>query len=277
MAAYRDPWEPEEEAGTVTEERPRGRKWRVEFWRAAAVTAIVLVAAVAILTAVVINIQNDKAALREQLTEAEKKLELREDAMAALEAQQNEQTTRIQDLQNKIDELLNVEEADPVITSDQLREQLSAVSELVTFKYIYTNAARTEGGKTWLWGWPLPFSSTSLLATYDGTIKAGIDLKDVKIDVNEERRTITVTLPASKVTDNNIPQETINVLEVRNSLFNEVTFDDYNEFIRAEKEVMEQKAIERGILAEADKEAEAVIRAFLALVPGIDTYQLIFQ
>ena len=97
------------------------------------------------------------------------------------------------------------------------------------------------------------------------------------VDVNEDARTITVHLPASRVTDNNIPQEGINVLEVKNSLFNEVSFDDYNEFISAEKMAMEEKAIALGILAEADKEAETVIRAFLNMVPGIDTYKLIFQ
>ena len=40
---------------------------------------------------------------------------------------------------------------------------------------------------------------------------------------------------------------------------------------------MEQKAIERGLLVDADAEAQAVVKAFFSLVPGIDTYHLEFK
>lgn len=135
-------------------------------------------------------------------------------------------------------------------------------------------AARREASKTWLWGWTLPFSDTSILVTCDGEVKAGIDFSAVKVDVNETTRTITATLPHSKVVNNNIPQETINVLEVKNNLFNEVTFDDYSAFISAEKPIMQEKAIEMGLLDDADREAEAIIRAFLSVLPGINSYTL---
>lgn len=239
----------------------------------AAVTAI-LVAAIIILTALYIGSQNERNALEAALTDAEKKLALREDVVSALEAQQQEQESTIASLQSQLENALHIEEARPVITSDQIREQISSVSELVTQRYVYTNAARRETSKTWLWGWTLPFSDTSILVTYDGEVKAGIDFSAIQVDVNEDTRTITVTLPHSKVVNNNIPQETINVLEVKNNLFNEVTFDDYNAFISAEKPIMQEKAIEMGLLDDADREAEAIIRAFLSLLPGIGSYTL---
>lgn len=123
----------------------------------------------------------------------------------------------------------------------------------------------------------MPLSDASLLATYDGTIKAGIDLKDIKLNVNESNRTITVDIPDSKILDHNIPQETINVLEVKNSLFNKISFNDYNRFIGAEKDEMEKIAIERGVLTEADKNAKEIIKTFLQALPGMDTYNLVFK
>ena len=75
----------------------------------------------------------------------------------------------------------------------------------------------------------------------------------------------------------NIPQETINVLEVKNNLFNQTTFNDYNKFISAEKSVMEQIAIDQGLLTQADEEAKNIIEAFLKTVPGIDQYKLVFK
>lgn len=211
---------------------------------------------------------------RSALTDAERQVKLLEDTVAALGDKNSEKEEVIRSLQSQLEEILNFQEPDPVITRGRIDEALTAASELVTQRYIYTNAARREGNRTWLWGWTMPLSDTSLLVTYDGEIKAGIDFSEITVDVNETLRTITVALPPSKVLNNDIPQESIQVLEVKNSLFNEITFDDYNDFIAAEKPVMEEKAISMGLLADADREARTVIRDFLSAIPGMNTYTL---
>lgn len=184
-----------------------------------------------------------------------------------------EQLKRQNALVEALQEKKGIEDAkeEVVITSDTLKEQLNGIRELVTQEYIYTNADKRESTEKWLWGIDRPFSGNSLLVTYDGTIKAGVDLSQVDISVDEETRTITVTLPPSKITDNNIPQESIEVVEVKNGLFNDVTFDNYNEFIAEQKVVMEKKAIDQGLLTKADEEARNAVTAVLSLVPGVGT------
>lgn len=184
-----------------------------------------------------------------------------------------EQLKRQNELVEALQEKKGIEGAKEkvVVTSDTLKEQLNGIRELVTQEYIYTNADKRESTEKWLWGIDRPFSGNSLLVTYDGTIKAGVDLSQVDISVDEEARTITVTLPPSKITDNNIPQESIEVVEVKNGLFNDVTFDNYNEFIAEQKVVMEKKAIDQGILTKADEEARDAVTAVLSLVPGVGT------
>ena len=153
----------------------------------------------------------------------------------------------------------------PVITSETLKRQLNALSELVTQEYIYTNADQRTDDVKWLFGWTRPFSESSLLITYDGTIKAGINMSEVQVEIDEESRTVTVTLPASEIIEN---------------IFNEITFDDYNTFISEQKIVMEQKAIENGILTRADAEARKILETFLTFLPemsGEDAYTLILQ
>lgn len=201
-------------------------------------------------------------------------------AQKEMQEQLERQNLVIDSLEKKQGEKIDSSKSVPVITSETIKSELGSLQELVTQEYIYTNADRREQDAKWIFGWSRPFSNSSLLLTYDGTIKAGIDMSEVQVDVDEENRTITVTLPASKITDNNIPQESITVVEVKDGLFNEVTFDDYNSFISEQKIVMEQKAIERGILTKADEEAQKAIRAFLSLMPGMegeDAYKLIIQ
>lgn len=215
--------------------------------------------------------------VQEQLTYAEQQVQLYKESTNALTQQVSELNAIKENLTNQVEELLNVQETIPVVTRNVLEEQISSLSELVTKKYMYRNASRQESDKTWLWGWTMPFSDISLLATYDGVITTSIDLKGVKFNVNEATKTITVTIPTSKIFDHNIPQETINVLEVKNNLFNQTTFNDYNKFISAEKSVMEQIAIDQGLLTQADEEAKNIIEAFLKTVPGIDQYKLVFK
>lgn len=230
-----------------------------------------------ILTASLVHLHSEKQRLEAALTQAEQKLELREDVEDALEAQRKQQDSLILELQGKLEDLLNVQEQEPVITRDQIEEQLASLRELVTQRYIYTNAARREDSKTWLMDWTLPFSDSSLLVTYDGEIKAGIDISAIRVNVDEGKREITVTLPPSRVTDNTIPQESISVLVAKDGLFNKITFEDYNQFIAAEKPLMEERAVEMGLLSEADRAARDAVRALLELIPGMDTYRLIIK
>lgn len=260
MDEHRDCTSVEEWERTIEGEAKRSRLRKV------IVSAVaVLVVLVALLAALLAQAWRDKKDLEAVQAETMAQLELQRDVAQALQEQQEEREDAL------------IQDAAPVITQDQLEEQLSSIRELVTRQYVYTNAARREQNQTWFFGWDRPFSEKSLLATYDGVIKAGIDLGEVTIDVDEEARTITVTLPPSRITDNNIPQETINVLEVKDGLFNKVTFDDYNDLITEEKQVMEEKAVDMGLLADADSEARAIIKAFLNLIPGMDTYKLTVQ
>lgn len=165
----------------------------------------------------------------------------------------------------------------PVITSETLKEQLNAVCDLVTEEYAYHNADKLEQNQSWLFGWTRPFSTKSALVTYDGIIKAGVDLSRVMPEVDEEKHTITIALPASRITDNNIPQESIQVVEIKNGLFNPVTIKDYNEFISQQKAVMQEKAIDQGILEKADQNAQNVIRTLLSALPGMSEYTLVIK
>lgn len=214
---------------------------------------------------------------QEQLAYSEEQVKLLKESTNALKEQVSALNTENEELNNKLEELLNVKDTPPIITRAVLEEQMTSLSELVTKKYWYRNATESKEAKEWLWGVTMPLSDIRFVAMYDGSITAGIDLKEVKFSINQQTKTITVTIPKSKIFDHNIPQETINVIVSQDNLFNKISFNDYNRFISSEKGVMEETAIGQGILNEADQEAKEIIKAFLEKVPGIDTYTLKFN
>lgn len=170
-----------------------------------------------------------------------------------------------------------IKEATPVITSDTVDEQLNSLGELVTVEYLYTNADKYENHNqvsVHKWNINLPFTTKSFLLAYDGRIKAGVDLKNAQIDVDENSHQITVILPQSQITSHEIFEDNIRVFDEKDSVFNKITIENYNDFVATQKDGMEQRAVEMGLLSSADDNAKTMVRSFLSLIPGIDTYTL---
>ena len=222
------------------------------------VLIVVLLAAFLFVNWRLSNARDRERSMEDKLKQNEEQLELQQQVIDGLRKRQKE-----------TESFINLD------TSEQLKSELNSIQDLVTQQYIYTNADKYARNQTWIFGWERPFSQKTILVTYDGKITAGIDLKDVQPEVDEENHIITILLPASKIISNEIPQESITIVEVKDGLFNDVTLDDYNDFISDQKIKMENKAIERGLLTEADVQAKLVVTNFLSNMPGIgDPYVL---
>ncbi len=164
-------------------------------------------------------------------------------------------------------------EPDPVITAELIGQQLTSAQELVSVDYRYTNMGKYEN-RLDFYGWPVPFTSKSFIVSYDGIIKAGVDLSQVRVNVNETVKAVTVTLPESKIVSHEIPEDTIEVFDENDNLFNHITIDDYTGFAHDQKAAVEQKAIDNGLLTAASEQAREAVETLLRLLPGMDKYTL---
>lgn len=162
----------------------------------------------------------------------------------------------------------------PTITSSILKEELKYVKDLVTVEYRYTNADKAEFPGHVLFGQSVPFTGKSFIVSYDGVIKYGVDLSAVEIRVSEAAKTVTVTVPRSKVISHEMPEEGFRALDEKNGLFNRIQIDDVTEFRRTQKDAMEAKAVEMGLPRQAQEQSGNAIEALLRATPGMDEYQL---
>ena len=168
------------------------------------------------------------------------------------------------------------QEETPVITSDLLGERLRSAQELVTVAYYYTNMGRFENHVDF-YGWKVPLTTKGFIVSYDGVIKAGVDLGGVEVEVDETGKTVTVTLPDSGILSHEIPEDSIEVFDESDNIFNPITIEDYTGFTRDEKTAMEQRAIDNGLLTSADEQARSAVESLLRLMPGMESYQLNMQ
>lgn len=157
--------------------------------------------------------------------------------------------------------------SEPEITDSSLYSQLNEISELSVLEYRYSKVGKFENSLT-LNGWEIPLTQKSFLLTYSGSLKVGIDMKDVNINI--KGKTIYITLPEVTIIANTIDEKSIEVYDETHNIFNPISISDYKAFATQQKNKVEEEAIENGIFNEAATKAEQNIRSFLKAFPEID-------
>ena len=147
------------------------------------------------------------------------------------------------------------------ISAAVLETKLSEISELASVSYTYTDMAQFESSQDF-YGMKVPFTTKSFLLTYDGEIKAGVDLKAAAVAVRGTD--VTVDLPEAKILSHEIDPDSVQVFDEKTSLFNPFTVEDFTAFQAGQKAKMEQKAIERGLLTQAQTVAEKSVTQLLS-------------
>lgn len=151
------------------------------------------------------------------------------------------------------------------ISSVALENKLTEINELATINYHYTNMAEFENSKDF-YGMKIPFTTKSFILTYDGEIKAGVDLSQAKIDVKDT--VISIKLPEVEILSHEIYEDTVEIFDENTSIFNSFKVTDYKNFSKDQKKIMEKKAKEKGLLEEAHETAiKSVTNMISGLVP----------
>lgn len=166
--------------------------------------------------------------------------------------------------------------AEPVITADLLGQSLRSAQELVSVSYYYTNMAKYENQKDF-YGWKVPFTGKSFIVSYDGIIKAGVDLSKAAVDVDETNKSVIITLPESQIISHEISEDSLEVFDESDNVFNRISIEDYNEFTVDQKAALEERAVENGLLVKAQEDAEEAVISLLKLLPGMEEYTLMLR
>ena len=163
--------------------------------------------------------------------------------------------------------------AEPSITGELIGQQLRAVEELVSLEYSYTNVGRFED-QVDFYGWKVPFTSKRFIVSYDGQVKAGVDLAEAEIHVNPEKKEVSVLLPRSQIVSHEIPEDSIQVFDETKNIFNPISIKDYTGFTKDQKAQVEVKILSNGFLEEADEKARTAVEAVLSVLLEAEEYTL---
>ena len=187
-------------------------------------------------------------------------------------------------IQNHVEQAVNyimdqVTETVNTFDAGILEEEIKNISELATINYYYTGVGTLDSSHTFSFiDWTVPFSKKTIVVTMDGIIKAGIDLSKAKIESDESKKTITVSLPKSTILSNELIENSLQVYQEDTPLLNELSVEDTNGLRTQIKEKALQQATNNKIFQLADERAQQLIKSIIESVPNVKgNYNISFK
>ena len=198
----------------------------------------------------------------------------RRQAKEKAEAEIAELKTMLQEQEEQIQELIETpivaSSVNPRIDLNVIYSEITEIGELATMEYLFTDWAEFNDSKQ-IKNWNIPFTEKSFSLKWDGIIKAGVKLEAITIEVNEDEKRIIVSVPAAEILSYQIDNDSVEVLDEQDNIFNNISVDDKIKFDTATENAMKERAIENGLLEKAQKNAEDILLRLLQANPAINS------
>lgn len=155
----------------------------------------------------------------------------------------------------------DIEDNEPIekkykITSEFLEKNLKNIGKLSTVENSYNGVIKAEEGN-----YPV-LTQKGYTMYYIGKVTAGIDIEQIKIDINEND--VTVTIPKAEVQNIYVDPNSITFADIKKAIFNWSDITDGIDGVKiAEKELIKQATDEDDILSQADEHAKEIIQGLL--------------
>jgi len=160
----------------------------------------------------------------------------------------------------------NAKKEEPEIISLTALEKMVDVSDMSTFEAIYNGIAEVENAED-------P-DQIDYYVSYEAKVKAGFDFEKLDMQVDHDRKVITVKIPEIKITDVNVDIGSLDyIFENKKANTENVSEQAYKKCIEdVTKESTEEKAIYELAKQNAKNTMEAIIQPFMEQLD--EEYQL---
>lgn len=156
----------------------------------------------------------------------------------------------------------------PTLTNDVVVKQLEKIQDLTTIEETdYGFEDYDEGGIAFL-------NKKQFTMFYTYEVRAGVDLEQVKIDVDEDAKMVTITLPEPQIQSVSIDPDQLRFFDAESSIFNANEVGDTAEALKDAKAKTEAKLDKEGLLEAANEQAKTVIESLYSSIAEVNGYQV---
>ncbi len=141
---------------------------------------------------------------------------------------------------------------------------LHDIGELATAEYGYTLTQITDKEAFKVLGLEIPFTSSKIIYSYSGNVKAGLDFTAIEVSVNETTKTVRVHLPQAQILSSEVDFNSFRVYDESSSVFNPLTMEDLNQGLVDFQKTGDEEAMAHGVLDSAAENAKNLLRTTFA-------------
>ncbi|MCL2259843.1 MAG: DUF4230 domain-containing protein [Fibromonadales bacterium] len=154
--------------------------------------------------------------------------------------------------------------------------QILPAAEFVSLHYRYTSMLK-DINSIELFGFSIPGTEKKMMAMIGGTIKLGVNCKELYIDTTHAD-TLFIKLPPIKVISNELHPETAEVYDEKDGLFNKYRAkDQFSLEAKLKSEIELDVRANREIIMQAREATESSFKSFLRSLPVLDTIPVVFK
>ena len=167
-------------------------------------------------------------------------------------------------------------------SSRPIGESIREISELATLEYDYTYIEEFKKSRELDFSFvdvDIPFTQKKFIASFDGTIKYGVNLKKIdEPEIDDVNKTITFSMPEIVLMSHEINFDSVKLWHKENNLFYPIQPNDTVEFEKENKARAEKQAIKRGIIEKVQDHTTSVITSFVhSLFPEYKDYKIVCE
>lgn len=147
--------------------------------------------------------------------------------------------------------------------------------ELITYKYFYTDIGNYEKDKKLFKKWSIPFTKDRTIYSYSGTISLGVHTKDIKVEVDEDKKQINLTVPKIEIMSSVIDRDSFKDYDIKNSIFTSTSLGEYQKLIdELQKSQEESLKTKTEIFKEAQVSLENTLKGLLSVYTEEGAYKI---
>lgn len=148
-----------------------------------------------------------------------------------------------------------------VVTVQEVEAKLNEMAELTTYSGEYTVTLGKDQTRYLLDNIKIWGTTNSIEITASGIVKVGYDMKDIKVQVGDDK--IYISIPKAKLNDNYVIWDTVSCTEV-NSILNPIEFSQYQGIIDEIEEMGLKEVESQGIYDSAEENLRTIMNGFLS-------------
>ena len=152
---------------------------------------------------------------------------------------------------------LQLGQSEAELSNTMIEGKLQAANELISAKVNFRGLARYSDE-----GIPV-LTKGDFVMVYTATVKAGIDVKNVGVCVDNTHKTVYFYIPKSEILDVKVNSDSIEFFDESFTLFNADEKADMAKALQYAEEIAAEDATETGILDLANEQSQTLIKGIL--------------